>query len=45
VAGTAVGAMWVVDDDGGADFVSIQATVDAASAGDTTFVRSGTYAR
>ena len=39
-AGTAAGATWVVDDGGGADFASIQAVVDAASDGDTTFVRS-----
>jgi hypothetical protein len=28
-AGTAAGATWVVDDDGGADFVSIQAEAAA----------------
>ena len=41
-AGTAAGATWVVDDDGGAgvDYTTIQA-VGAASDGDTTFVRSG----
>ena len=37
---------WIVDADGdpGADFTSIQAAVDAAGAGDTVFVRSGSYA-
>jgi len=43
LAGTAAGATWVVDDDGDADFTSIQAAVDAASVGDTIEVRSGTY--
>ena len=44
-AGTAAGATWVVDDDGGAgvDFTTIQAAVDAASAGDTIEVRGGMY--
>ena len=32
-AGTVAGATWVVDDDGGADFASIQGAVDAAGAG------------
>jgi pectin methylesterase-like acyl-CoA thioesterase len=32
----AAGATLVVDGDGGTDFTSIQAAVDAASAGDTT---------
>jgi len=41
-SGTAAGATWVVDD-GDADFASIQAAVDAAAAGDTIEVRSGTY--
>ena len=36
LVGTAAGATWVVDDDGGTDFTSIQAAVDAASAGYTT---------
>ena len=44
-AGTAAGATWVVDDGGGAgvDYMTIQAAVDAASAGDTVEVRSGMY--
>jgi pectin methylesterase-like acyl-CoA thioesterase len=44
-AGTAAGATWVVDDDGGAgvDYTTIQAAVNAAAAGDTIEVRSGTY--
>jgi len=32
-AGMAAGETWVVDDDGGVDFTSIQAAVDAAGAG------------
>lgn len=32
-----------VDDDGDADFASIQAAIDNASAGDTIFVYNGTY--
>jgi hypothetical protein len=42
-AGTAAGATWGAGDDGSADFASIQATVDAASAGDIIEVRSGMY--
>ncbi|MEA1865918.1 MAG: NosD domain-containing protein [Euryarchaeota archaeon] len=44
-AGTAAGATWVVDDDGGAgvDYMTIQGAVDASSAGDTIEVASGTY--
>jgi hypothetical protein len=45
-AGAAAGATWVVDDDGGAgvDYMTIQAAVNAAAAGDTIEVRSGMYA-
>jgi len=42
-AGTEAGGRWVVDDDGGADFASIQAAVDAAGEGDTIEVQGGTY--
>ena len=43
-AGTTAGATWVVDADGGAgvDYATIQAAVDTASEGDTTFVQGGT---
>jgi parallel beta-helix repeat protein len=34
---------WVVDDDGPADFSSIQQAIDAAGSGDTILVSSGTY--
>ncbi|AKB29120.1 cell surface protein [Methanosarcina siciliae T4/M] len=34
---------WYVDDDGGADFTSIQSAVNAASSGDTIYIRAGTY--
>ncbi|MEM4703553.1 MAG: NosD domain-containing protein [Candidatus Bathyarchaeia archaeon] len=33
----------VVDDDGPADFASIQAAINAAANGDTVFVKNGTY--
>jgi parallel beta-helix repeat protein len=35
--------VWTVDDDGPADFQSIQEAVDAADSGDTVFVHSGIY--
>jgi parallel beta-helix repeat protein len=35
--------MWIVDDDGPADFHTIQEAISAASSGDTIFVRNGTY--
>ena len=41
--GTASATTWMVDADGGADFTGIQDAVDAASAGDTLIVKSGTY--
>jgi len=34
---------WTVDDDGPADFHTIQEAVDAASDGDTVYVKEGTY--
>ena len=34
---------WTVDDDGGADFTTIQAAINAASSGDTIQVADGTY--
>jgi len=34
---------WIVDDDGPADFHTIQEAINAASEGDTVFVRNGTY--
>jgi len=34
---------WIVDDDGPADFKTIQGAINAASDGDTIFVSSGTY--
>jgi parallel beta-helix repeat protein len=37
------GRIWTVDDNGSADFHTIQEAVDAASEGDAVFVHSGTY--
>jgi parallel beta-helix repeat protein len=34
---------WIVDDDGPADFAAIQEAINAASDGDTIFVRNGIY--
>ncbi len=42
---SAQGAVWVVDDDGGAtvDFSSLQAAIDTAADGDTLLLRAGNY--
>jgi len=37
------GPTWIVDDDGPADFRTIQEAINAASNGDTIFVKNGTY--
>ena len=37
------GAFWTVDDDGPADFHTIQDAIDAAGEGDTIFVHEGVY--
>ena len=39
LVGTASAKTWYVDDDGGADFIRIEAAINAASAGDTIIVR------
>jgi parallel beta-helix repeat protein len=44
VGSVSAATTWYVDDDGGADFTTIQDAVDAATAGDTIIVRDGTYA-
>ncbi|MCK9591299.1 MAG: PKD domain-containing protein, partial [Methanoregula sp.] len=36
---------WYVDDSGGADFTTIQAAIDASSAGDTISIRAGSYGK
>jgi parallel beta-helix repeat protein len=41
--GTASAETWYVDDDGGADFMSIQDAINNASVGDTIIVYSGIY--
>ncbi len=43
-ASGAMAATYTVDDDAPADYTSIQAAINAAAAGDTILVRSGTYA-
>ena len=42
-AGAASAKVWTVNDDGGADFTSIQAAVDNAASGDSIIVRDGKY--
>ncbi len=43
IAGNAAAATFYVDDDGPADFVTIQAALDSASPGDEIIVYAGTY--
>jgi parallel beta-helix repeat protein len=40
---TAVSRIWTVDDDGMADFSTIQGAINAAADGDVVFVHNGTY--
>jgi pectin methylesterase-like acyl-CoA thioesterase len=40
---TALATTWTVDDDGKADFNTIQAAIDAASNGDEIMVMEGMY--
>jgi len=42
-AGVASAQTWYVDDDGGADFTSVQAAVNAANPSDTIIVKDGNY--
>ena len=41
--GTASARTWIVDDDGGGDFLGIQEAINNASVGDTIIVHSGVY--
>ncbi len=43
ISATSLAATWTVDDDGKADFSTIQAAVDATSNGDEIVVSQGTY--
>ena len=43
ITSTAIAETWTVDDDGAADFDSIQAAIDAAQDGDEIVVMPGTY--
>jgi predicted outer membrane repeat protein len=43
ITNTAIATTWTVDDDGPADFTTIQAAIDAASDGDEIIVMPGTY--
>lgn len=43
IAGAVPGAVWVVDDGGGADFTDVQPAIDAAAHGDTILIRPGSY--
>jgi hypothetical protein len=43
ISGPAFAAVWIVDDDGGEDFTTIQAAVNAAGDGDLIIVKPGYY--